>query len=208
MNTDSMCKRLFDYIVERGVILDCSLVPECERTAAGNASRTQTVSFKRIEWLVDHVGADVRRNAMTGDVEIKMAYRAVDGSIATYDSRGDESHAGRECLVHCALCCGMKAGDSVRDMLDLTATKTTYHPVENWIDSKDWDGIDRWPDMFATITLRDPSKEPWKRVAMRKWFKQTAREARKVEMGHIPPPTPMGQGRNDAKTRQPEQRTR
>ena len=48
--------------------------------------------------------------------------------------------------------------------------KNLYNPVEEWITSKPWDGIDRLPDIYATLTEAEGYPAELKKTLMRKWL--------------------------------------
>ncbi len=54
---------------------------------------------------------------------------------------------------------------SISDYIELKASKNTYHPVRNWISSKEWDGVDRMPSWLATVQ----SDNVLKGTLMEKW---------------------------------------
>ena len=54
----------------------------------------------------------------------------------------------------------------VRDYLKVLARE--YNPVKEWIDSEPWDGVDRLPDFFASLTTEESAQ--LKEMLLRKWL--------------------------------------
>jgi hypothetical protein len=47
-------------------------------------------------------------------------------------------------------------------------------PIGQWIESVPWDGVDRLPALYETITMEDPRHNRWRDVALRRWLLQTS----------------------------------
>lgn len=58
------------------------------------------------------------------------------------------------------------------------ADSNPYNPVEEWILSKPWDGIDRLPTMCATLTQTEDYPVELKNLLMRKWLLSAVAAAR------------------------------
>ena len=89
--------------------------------------------------------------------------------IPDYTDSSDNADNAKITLV-CALCsiCGIATGQ-VPAVLELLGDATPYNPVSDWIASKPWDGHDRLPNFFATVTTREGFPEHLKQICMRKW---------------------------------------
>lgn len=55
-------------------------------------------------------------------------------------------------------------------IIELLADRNPYNPVEQWILSEAWDGVDRLPDVYATLKQREGFPEGLKRVLVYKWL--------------------------------------
>lgn len=59
---------------------------------------------------------------------------------------------------------------SVAEIVYALADRNAYNPVADWINGKDWDGVDRLPDYYDTLQTRDEFPDELKKVLMRKWL--------------------------------------
>lgn len=68
---------------------------------------------------------------------------------------------------------GMPSGN-LGDYVTYLADKNLHNPVANWITSRPWDGVDRLPALFATITAEgedtDPRARELKEILIRRWL--------------------------------------
>jgi putative DNA primase/helicase len=55
-------------------------------------------------------------------------------------------------------------------VLELLADANSFNPVADWIKSKPWDGIDRLPSFYGTVTTREGFSQRLKQLCMRKWM--------------------------------------
>ncbi len=68
-----------------------------------------------------------------------------------------------------ALLNGMATGP-IPETVALIGDRNLYDPVAEWIGSKPWDGIDRLPTFYATLTERDGFPPALKRTLMYRWM--------------------------------------
>ncbi|MBL0428720.1 VapE domain-containing protein [Ramlibacter alkalitolerans] len=54
--------------------------------------------------------------------------------------------------------------------VEAIADATPYNPVAEWIKSRDWDGLDRLKDLYATIETREDFPDGLKQVLLRRWL--------------------------------------
>lgn len=54
--------------------------------------------------------------------------------------------------------------------IEQIATERPLNPVKDWIDSKPWDGIDRFEELFQTITLAEEYPVPLARSLVYRWL--------------------------------------
>lgn len=60
--------------------------------------------------------------------------------------------------------------DGIDRVLEAIAFENTCNPVEQWLRSKPWDGVDRLESFYGTITQRENFPETLKRLLMRRWL--------------------------------------
>jgi hypothetical protein len=58
----------------------------------------------------------------------------------------------------------------VDDFILAIADKNQYNPVEQWIGGKEWDGIDRVPDICNTITAKEGFDPDFKNLLIERWL--------------------------------------
>ena len=59
---------------------------------------------------------------------------------------------------------------AVPEIVSALADRNAYNPAADWITSKPWDGVDRLPDYYATLTTRDGFPPALKMILMFKWL--------------------------------------
>jgi predicted P-loop ATPase len=64
---------------------------------------------------------------------------------------------------------GMAIGQ-VTALVEAIGDRNIYNPVSDWIDSKPWDGIDRLPALYDTLTVREGFSEQLKQTLVYKWL--------------------------------------
>jgi predicted P-loop ATPase len=55
-------------------------------------------------------------------------------------------------------------------IVELLGDRTPYNPVQDWIESKPWDGSDRLQAVYDTLTLREGFPESLKKALVYKWL--------------------------------------
>ena len=147
-------------ILVRSTVLGPWLLPDPTLTAAGNVSMRQTPTELRVEHVMKLIGARARHNAMNGSIQIAMK---------NYCSDDDPSDAGLATIIHACDRCGMNNANAIRNAILNIAIINKFNPAEDWVLSEPWDGTDRLGMLCDTITLRDDTFDPWKKVAIRRW---------------------------------------
>jgi putative DNA primase/helicase len=59
------------------------------------------------------------------------------------------------------------------------ANRNAYNPVRDWINSVPWDGTDRLPAIYATVTAQEGYPDNLKEVLLEKWLRSVAAAATK-----------------------------
>jgi len=71
---------------------------------------------------------------------------------------------------------GMPTGH-IGEYVHAIADSNAYNPVAEWIRSQPWDGLDRFPDIAATIVEQDDYPKHLKAILLRKWLRSAAAAA-------------------------------
>lgn len=58
----------------------------------------------------------------------------------------------------------------VPSFVDFLADRSAYNPVAEWIQSKAWDGVDRLPEIYDTLVVREGFPGHLKNTLLRKWL--------------------------------------
>ncbi len=136
-------------------------LPSVERTAGGGVKQEQRPTAENVGFVAQQMGFTVRKNEMSGEVEIELDDERLDVL-----SDGDRTRIVRELLLSACQRAGMNARGVLQSSLDALASGNGYHPVVDWALSAPWDGVDRLPALAATLTARDPR---WAQAAVRMW---------------------------------------
>jgi putative DNA primase/helicase len=102
--------------------------------------------------LMQWEGVGLRYNVMTRDVEFRSSWDT--GRYGQADTRKNSDLAK---LVSRSLKHDLNGGHLVPSYVLTLASEQSYHPVKDWIDRKEWDGIDRFNALLASI-VTDKSK--------------------------------------------------
>lgn len=129
----------------------------------GNGKPKGTIP--NLEELLRRLGATVRYNVIKKDIEI-----LIPGHSASRDNRLVSCLA--EIISYCNLV-GLPTGD-IGGALTRIADKNQYNPVLTWVNSKPWDGINRWDDFCRTVTPKEekllPDGTPLHIALIKRWM--------------------------------------
>jgi putative DNA primase/helicase len=108
--------------------------------------------------LFDFYGVTIRYNEMSKDVEIEVP--GIDFSDDTKSNALNATLRG--------FCYKEELGvTALDDTIGKFANLNSYHPVRDWLDNTEWDGVDRLPEYYNSVVLR--GENPMKETMMRKW---------------------------------------
>lgn len=124
-------------------------------------SRGVPCTINNVRTVLDGHGVTVRYNMMTKDVDVQIP-----GRKGTVDNKAEASLAF---IISLAAGYGMQTFN-VPMFLDAIADENAYHPLAEWIRSKDWDGKDRLEDICATIEVAEDYPKPLRDELIRKWL--------------------------------------
>jgi len=114
-------------------------------------------NFPNFCQLIEHFKVVCRYNIMSKEVEI-----SIPGANFVADNSKNSALATLRSLAITV----EYPVDNLQSFALLYANNNAYHPVVNWIDSKPWDGVDRFEDMVKTLDLKDIKMG---RMLIRKW---------------------------------------
>lgn len=64
---------------------------------------------------------------------------------------------------------GMQIGQ-IAAIVEAIADRNVFNPAENWMRSKDWDGVDRLPAFFSTLVVKEGFSQQLARILIYKWM--------------------------------------
>lgn len=115
-------------------------------------------TIENFQQLLDHYSVTIRYNEMTKEPEIDIPGNRSHTDIAL--------NAKIEQLISLANKHGFPKGD-VNGLILVVASNNSYHPVRDWIDAQEWDGVDRLQEFVDTVILK--TENSLKPTIMRKW---------------------------------------
>jgi putative DNA primase/helicase len=114
-----------------------------------------------IRHLLQQRGVRVRYNVVTKRTEILIP------GLVTSLENADSSAMTH--IVSMAAGAGLSTG-RVAECVQAIADVNLFNPAETWIRSKDWDGEDRLPEFYSTLTVHDDFPNELKETVMYHWM--------------------------------------
>jgi Virulence-associated protein E len=114
--------------------------------------------------VLRQLGATVRYNTMAKEDEVLLP-----GQGFTVDNRANVT-LGKVLSACNAVDMKIQVG-TLKTFVNIIAEGNQYNPPLEWITSVAWDGVDRLPSWYATVTTT-PDKERLKAILMRRWALQ------------------------------------
>jgi putative DNA primase/helicase len=137
--------------------LDRETFPHQPRSGSSQLPAT----IPNIEHLLERYGVKVRYNVIKKKLEILLP-----GHTGTIDNA---DNVAISYIISLASLNGMPIGQ-VPAYVEVLADRNVYNPIAEWITNKPWDGKDRLPKIYATITEREDYPERLKEILIRKWL--------------------------------------
>lgn len=131
-----------------------NILPRADRTDKGYA-RVQPCTYSNVEAGLGHLGVQVRLNLMNGKTSYILPERIDMGRF------GAKTQTEVDGMIDSALCdifntAGLRSKKELRDCLARIANSLYWHPVKDWIESVEWDGVDRFEALAASVTTDTP----------------------------------------------------
>ena len=117
-------------------------------------------TLANVDYLLDRYEVTARYDVIKKKVLITML-----------GHHGAEENFDNTALTHIislAVLNGMQTGH-LPAMVDALADRNQYNPVAEWIGSRPWDGTDRLPAFYDTLSTRPPFPERLKQALMPRW---------------------------------------
>jgi predicted P-loop ATPase len=118
-------------------------------------------TIENLQHLLDSYGISVRYDVIRKKVIVQTTRWST--------TRDNADNAALAQIVSLASLNGFPRGD-IETFVATIADSKPYNPVTEWITSKPWDGKDRLPEIFDTLTEAEDYPPPLKRTLIRKWL--------------------------------------
>jgi putative DNA primase/helicase len=125
-------------------------------------------TITNVAFLLKGAGITCRYNEVKKNVEI-----IIPGHEGTAENLDEVTMTAivSLCAQH-----GMSTGH-VGEYVNAIADRYAYNPIAEWIMSKPWDGIDRLPEIYATVIEQPDYPAVLKRILLNKWLRSAAAAA-------------------------------
>lgn len=138
------------------------------KTADGGYKERQRATHGNVLAGMRHLKVQSRLNLMNGQTSYVLPEHI---DMAPF---GAMTVKERDSLIESTLLdifddAGMQATDTVADVMDRLANSNYWHPAEDWVKSRPWDGVDRFEALLDSLTTSTPDLA---RVYLRRWLLQ------------------------------------
>lgn len=107
--------------------------------------------------LSKFLGVEYRMNMMTGEEVVRIPAMSV--------AEGCEANSAVTHMMSQANLVGLPSS-LVPEFMSMLCAQNPFHPAQQWVDSKPWDGVSRMQQWLDTIVAKD---QPLKEQMMRRW---------------------------------------
>jgi len=145
------------HILDKALLLDPNSFPAPPRSKKTGPPST----IPNVAYLLREYGITVRYNVIKKKLHITMPGHS--GSPDNFDN------VALTQINSLALLNRMNTGP-IADTVAVIGDRNLYNPVADWIGSKEWDGTDRLPDFYATLTAREDYPPTLKDTLMHRWL--------------------------------------
>lgn len=130
------------------------------------------MTITNLKHILDNAGVVCRYNLVKKKAEI-----SIPGHKGTEENYDNVSLAQ---VISLVARCGLSTGQ-VQHFVTALADANAYNPVADWIGSKEWDGVDRLPEFYDTLTESEEYPRELKCTLMRKWLLSAVAAALKAK---------------------------
>ncbi len=130
--------------------------------------RNQYISVTIENWkaLLEWEGVKLRYNLMGREVDFRASW--FNGKYGQQDIKRNSDMAK---LKSAGNRCGLGGGQDLAGFIVDIAGESSYHPVKDWIDRTEWDGVDRMEAFCNTLTTdKDAIDDRLKAILLTKWM--------------------------------------
>ena len=139
-------------------------LPDCDRTPNGHPKTQQPTTRANVAYIVDTFNLKPAFNLMSRKVELEFR----DPEMATLEIHHDDV---RRTILDAATLLGVKSRVDIEDIMVELGRRYRYHPMEDWIKSKEWDGESRLKVLTDSVDVGELYADLWP-AYIRKWLIQ------------------------------------
>ena len=139
-------------------------LPDSSVTAKGTASLTQLATSPNVMHLMGASGMRTRFNMQSRETEFWLNDNTLQEIVPN-------EHAVKRAIVDTCLRLGIANIKQVETILVERSLDDRYHPMQDWIRSKAWDGQPRLQQLLDSVDVEKGSEALWP-LFLRKWFIQ------------------------------------
>ena len=154
------------FSLENAKPLDSATFPHQPKTGSHQLPGT----LANMQYMLAGYHITARYNIIKKKLEIRLP-----GHSGTSDNMDNVSLTN---IISLALLNGLPIGQ-VASYVEALADKNMYNPVADWITSKPWDGVDRLPYIYDTVTASDDFPKHFKTILLYRWLLSTVAAALK-----------------------------
>lgn len=158
-----------DFGLDHAQAIPSASFPNPARTPFSGIPAT----ISNIKFMINAYGITIRYNVIKKKLQI-----ALPGNSGTVDNADNVAMITINSLASQN---GLALGQ-IADYVTVLGDRNAYNPVADWIASKPWDGKDRMPEMYATITTREGFPIKLKEAVIYRW-QLSAAAAAMVDVG-------------------------
>lgn len=145
-------------------ILMAQNLPDPKVTTTGKPLASQIPTTDNISYVARQYGIEFRWNVMTRAVEAFFKDEKM-------NHLGFEPESTIRYVIDGCHRVGISAPTEVEKIASVLSRRIMYHPMQDWIKGKPWDGVSRFEDILQTVVC-DPDNKGIFRIYLRRWLIQ------------------------------------
>ena len=158
---------IYDIVAERMADIGPEALPQCKLTAKGALAAAQVASPRNVEWIINAMGGTKRLNLMTQNIEWLFDDKLGDIITDTSTAHGAIMQVASQCDI------ATSAAEKILENIPYEE----YHPMNDWIETLEWDGVDYISQLASNLPV-DAGYEEYTQVVIRKWLIQAVQAVR------------------------------
>ena len=147
-------------------------LPDCLRTSKGEPAAAQIPTQDNLDYIATENTVDIRLNIMTRDVE--LSFRDLKRKKLAVLKEDEQCY---RTIIDSCLKLGIRGNrKDIDNTIEEFSRTNEYHPFEDWILSRDWDGVSRYKELLDTVVVKERYKNIWN-IYLQRWLIQGVQAA-------------------------------